>query len=455
MKKFIKVNLIILVILCLSCSYVFAEFNIEQENVVEENLQEENASLEQELYPESIETEDVPIEEEKDLDSLKLKKSEIESEIEESNQQIQFIQEELSQVVLEVAEITQQIYDKQLQIDTLLAQEKELLEYIERAEKELEKSNIRYEKQKKLLEKRLVSMYEMGETTYLDVLLNSKGLTEFLSNWYIIAEIAASDQELLETVEAEKKYNRKIKENLDMKKGVLSASREKIEKDSIALSNMTIIKDKKLRLLTEEELALQQMVEQYQAQVQEIETEIRLLAIANVSEEYVGGIMAWPVPGYTRITSQFGMRTHPITGIYKLHTGTDIGAPIGANFIAANDGIVTYAGYNAAYGNMVIVDHGGGVTTLYAHGSEILIEVGDIVFQGTPVLKVGDTGYSTGPHAHFEVRINGEYVEPLDYITSYNDNIEQTVEENGNNIVVEFEKNEEENIEKNGGKNEL
>lgn len=440
MKKLIKVNLIILILLCLSYSCVFGTSEEFQEECIEEG--------------QALESQE-EVQEEKDLDTLKIEKNQLETEIEESTSQIQFIQEELSSVVLEVAEITQQIYDKQLEIDTLKAEERQLVAYIEKAEKELEKSNTRYEKQKKLLEKRLVSMYEKGETTYLDVLLNSKGITEFLSNWYFIAEIAESDKELLETVEAEKKYNKKIRDNLEMKKNILTVSREKIEKDSIALSNMAIIKDRKMQLLTEEELALQQMVEVYQAQVKEIETEIRLLAIANVSEEYVGGVMAWPVPGYTRITSQFGMRTHPITGVFKLHTGTDIGAPIGAEFIAANDGIVTYAGYNAAYGNMIIVDHGGGVTTLYAHGSEILVSVGDAIFQGTPVLKVGSTGYSTGPHAHFEVRINGECVEPLDYITSYGSEIEtienkENVENNTQNeiveesIIVEFEKNTEE-----------
>ena len=454
MKKFTKINLIILIILCLLYSYVFINPVYAEEFGVEENLNLEVEIVEENiLLEESQETEKIENEEEKDLDSLKMEKSQIESEIEASNTQIGFIQEELSSVVVEVAEITQQICDKQLEIDTLIAEEKQLIEYIEKAEKELEKSNIRYEKQKKLLEKRLVSMYEKGETTYLEVLLNSKGLTEFLSNWYIISEIAESDKDLLENVEAEKKYNKKIKENLDMQKSVLTVSREKIEKESIALSNMMIIKDKKVKDLTSEELALQQMIEEYQSQVQQIETEIRKLAIANVSEEYVGGVMAWPVPGYTRITSQFGMRTHPITGVYKLHTGTDIGAPMGSSFVAANDGLVTYAGYNGAYGNMVIVDHGGGITTLYAHGSEILVSVGDAVFQGTPILKVGSTGYSTGPHAHFEVRINGEYVEPLDYITSYNDNANDTQteiaqeeisqQEVENKIVVEFESNEE------------
>ena len=96
----------------------------------------------------------------------------------------------------------------------------------------------------------------------------------------------------------------------------------------------------------------------------------------------------------------------------------DIGAPRGAIFIAANDGIVTKASFNTAYGNMVIIDHGGGVSTLYAHGDEILVEVGQTVKRGDPVLKVGSTGYATGPHAHFEVRLNGVVTDPMPYITN-------------------------------------
>ena len=142
------------------------------------------------------------------------------------------------------------------------------------------------------------------------------------------------------------------------------------------------------------------------------------LALQGIDTKYIGGVLAWPVPGYTRITSKYGMRTHPITGVYKLHTGVDISAPMGANFIAANDGIVTKAGMNSAYGNMVIIDHGGGISTLYAHGSEILVHVGQTVKKGVAVLKVGSTGYSTGPHAHFEVRINGVVTDPMPYITN-------------------------------------
>ena len=446
MKKIIKINLIILVIFCLSCNFALLEIMATSDEIIEEEQNQENNEEEKE---------------EKTLDDLQLEKSELENQINASNEQIQFIESDLSATVAEISEINQKIIDKKLEIETLEVQEKDLLSYIEKAEKELERSNTRYEKQKNLLEKRLVAMYEMGETSYLDLMLNSKNITDFLSNYYLITEITAADTELVQTANAEKKYNSKLKDALDTKKAILTASKETREKNSIALENMAVIKNSKLAQLTEEEAELQRMVEEYQNQIAEIETEIRILALASVGEEYVGGTMAWPVPGYTRITSPFGMRTHPITGVYKLHSGVDIGAPLGANFIAANDGLVTYAGWNAAYGNMVIVDHGGGITTLYAHGSEILVAVGDTILQGTPVLKVGSTGYSTGPHAHFEVRIAGEYVQPLDYITSYSsasdlsestetaeDNITKQIKEN-ENVTVELD-----NIEKTEEKNE-
>lgn len=436
MKKFIKINLIILVIFCLSCNYLIVPISAETS---EEYSDEENQVNEQENSneenKEEINQEEEP--KEKTLDDLQIEKSDLENVINESNTQIGFIQSDLSNLVIEISEINQKICDKQLEVETLQAQEKEILLYIEKAEKELDISNKRYEKQKELLEKRLIAMYEMGENSYLELLLNSKSVTEFFSNYYLISELSESDNELLETVEAERKYNKKLKESLETKREVLVASRETREKIAISLTNMSVIKNNKIQQLTEEELQLQQQIEEYQKQITEIEKEIRILAIANVSERYVGGTMAWPTPGYTRITSPFGMRTHPITGVFKLHTGVDIGAPYGANFIAANDGLVTYAGENRAYGKMVIIDHGGGITTLYAHGSEILVNVGDTVYQGTPVLKVGSTGYSTGPHAHFEVRVNGDYVQPLDYITSYstasNNEANKSKEDNKNN----------------------
>lgn len=433
MKKFIKINLIILVIFCLSCNYLLIPINAEtfnEENIINESQSEDK--IENNETENSEESEN----KEKTLDDLQLEKSELENMVDESNNQILIIENDLSSLVFEISEINQKICDKQLEVETLEAQEIEMISYIEKAEKELEISNTRYEKQKELLEKRLIAMYEIGQISYLEILLNSRSIIDFFSNYYLISEISKADEELLQTVEDEKIYNKKLKESLETKKAILTASRETREKNAILLTNMSVIKNNKMEQLSAEEIAIQQAIEEYQNQIAEIEKEIRVLAIANISEKYVGGTMAWPTPGYTRINSPFGMRTHPITGVYKLHTGVDIGAPYGSNFIAVNDGLVTYAGYNTAYGNMVIIDHGGGITTLYAHGSEILVNVGDTVYQGTPVLKVGSTGYSTGAHAHFEVRINGDYVQPLDYITSYSTggNVENNEQNNQNSI---------------------
>lgn len=415
-KKFIKINLISLIILVyVSMRFIsFAEENYEE---TEENSNDFEIGIiekSEDEFSENSEESELT-----EMDLLRLEKEETEQDIESFGNQIQIIQEEVSSTIAEMAELNQTIYEKEIEIEILKRQQTSLLELITENEAKLEESNKRYNAQKALLEKRLVAMYEIGDSSYLEFLLSSKSISSFLSNYYMVTEVISTDNELLDIVNQEKIYNDKMKDALDIQKATLQANQETIEKTSIALSNSLILKNKRVNILNEEEQGLAAAIEEYQNAINEIETEIRLLAIANISEEYVGGVMAWPVPGYYSITSQFGMRTHPITGIYKLHTGTDIGAPYGAQFIAANDGVVVKAAYNRAYGNMVIIDHGGGISTLYAHGSEILVQEGDTVFQGDPVLKVGSTGYSTGAHAHFEVRVNGEYLDPLEYITSY------------------------------------
>ena len=166
MKKFIKINLIILVIFCLSINLPL-KIVIATEEITNE---EENSTQEEEK-------------EEKTLDDLELEKAQLNDQIESSNSQIEFIEEDLTKTVAEIAEINQNILDKRIEINTLEAQEENLNTYIERAEIELEKSNEKYERQRSLLERRLVAMYEMGKTSYLDVLLSSNGIMEFLSNY--------------------------------------------------------------------------------------------------------------------------------------------------------------------------------------------------------------------------------------------------------------------------------
>ena len=202
MNKFIKINLIILVIFCLSCNYLIIPINAEtsDEDYVE--------YLDEESENQETENEGEPDDGEKTLDDLQIEKSQLENIINESNNQILIIENDLSSLVFEIAEINQRICDKQLEVETLEAQEVEMLAYIEKAERELEISNSRYEKQKELLEKRLIAMYEMGQNSYLEILLNSKSITDFFSNYYLISEISKDDEELLQTVDGDKKYNK-------------------------------------------------------------------------------------------------------------------------------------------------------------------------------------------------------------------------------------------------------
>ncbi len=342
MKKLINVHLSILVIFLLIATQVFAEEIIEKESRVNE---------------------------------LEEQKQELEAQTEGYHAKLEFINEELSTTIVEISELTQSICDKQTEIAEFTAKSEQLEEKIKTTETELSTITEDYESQKELLEKRLVAMYEMGDTSYLDLLLSSKGISDFLSNCYYISEIATTDAELLDTMGEQKEEIENLMAVLQQSEEELEIAKSNSEKASIAISNMVIIKNQRVQQLNEEEIVLQQQVEEYQSQIQQVESEIRLLSLASNDAEYVGGNFCWPVPGYTRVSSPFGMRTHPITGVYKLHTGTDISSPMGATFVAANDGMIVKAGFNTAYGNMVIVDHGGGISTLYAHGSEILVEV--------------------------------------------------------------------------------
>ncbi len=352
------------------------------------------------------------------VSNLRDQQANLQSQLEASNAQIEIIQSDVSELVTEIAELNDEIVSQQLEVELLQNQKKDLQSKIEETENNLNAAIEDYNKQKSQLEARLVASYKAGDTTYLDMLLQSSSLSEFISNYYMISKIVSSDQEMLVKIENQKQELEMSKLELKKQKKQLNETAEESENKAVALENMIVIKNNYISQLSSQEAEYANDIIEMQTEIKKVEAEILTAATLNIGYDYVGGEMAWPVPGHTRITSNYGMRTHPITGVYKLHTGVDISASIGDLFIAANDGVVAKAEYNTAYGNMVLINHGGGVSTLYAHGSEILVQVGQEVKRGDEVLKVGSTGYSTGPHAHFEVRVNGQCVNPLPYITT-------------------------------------
>lgn len=352
-------------------------------------------------------------------DSLRQEQENLQNQINEANENLENVQEDLSENLQQVQKLDEKIASSQSELDELNKKITELQTSIDDVSSKLKVAEESYNSQKELLDNRLIEIYEEGEIKYLDVLLSSKNMSEFLSTYFLVTELVEYDNQLLEDMEKQKHEIEISKEKLDNEQEELATIKANQTKTAKIVENTKTVRENFIAKLSEEEKTIQAQIDEYNRQFDEINAEILALAMNGIDTKYIGGEFAWPVPGYTRITSKYGMRTHPITGVYKLHSGTDIGAPMGANFVAANDGIVVKAGYNGAYGNMVIIDHGGGIQTLYAHGSQIMVNVGDTVKKGeTVVLKVGSTGYSTGAHAHFEVRINGVTTDPLPYITN-------------------------------------
>ncbi len=350
---------------------------------------------------------------------LQEQKEEVDKKLNETNEKLEYVKEELSSTMLKVQETEDKVLEYQKQVNELGVQIQELQTSIDEASKNLEIASQDYNAKSDMLAERLVAMYEAGDTSYLDVLLKSSSLTDFLSRYYAIEELTKYDSELIERVKNEKNNIEQTRQKLENEQAEIRIIKAKNEQATIVLNNMKTLQQSYMDKLSEGEKELQEKITEYKKEQEEIQAKI--LEATNVivpNIQYTGGEMLWPVAASgTVITSNFGMREHPIQGIVKQHTGLDIGgAETGTPIVAAADGIVTYAGWLGGYGNCVMISHGNGVVTLYGHGNKVLTTVGKEVKQGETIMELGSTGNSTGPHCHFEVRVNGSYTNPLNYV---------------------------------------
>lgn len=319
------------------------------------------------------------------IDDTKAELSQNEKEIKELNKDITALQGRISATQKDIAYLDSQIKVKQEQLKINKSQ-------INQASKDLNA--------------RLRQMYKAGTVSFVDIILSSGSISELISNMEMLSLIYQSDQDLLaslqqnyQTLETQTKQLQTLMNTLSVKKSSLAE-----DKESMA--------DKKAKVSAENK----KLEAQLNALNKEADRIIEEIRRKSGNGEYVGGELLWPTPGYYRVTSEFGYRIHPILGYKKMHTGIDIAAPYGARVVASNSGKVIGSYYNSGYGNVILIDHGGGIVTLYAHLSTRSVSEGATVTRGSTIGKVGSTGMSTGPHLHFEVRVNGNYKNPRSYL---------------------------------------
>ncbi len=305
-----------------------------------------------------------------------------------------------------------QINDLQSKIDELQVKIDEEEIRLEQLTKELEEAQKKVDTQNENLNDRLRNMYKTSSIGYVDVLLDSGSFSEFLTNLELVKIIYSKDQQVLKELKTAREEVEKKKTEVEELHASLEQAQSEVE------AQKATVEAKKKEVANDND-ETEKLLDELKGEADKLTAELKGQGSSGGS--YAGGEMLWPAPYCTYITSKYGYRTHPVTGVQNsFHTGIDIAKNgcHGTAIIAANSGTVSRVVWsNYGYGNYLMIDHGGGVQTLYAHCSNIYVSKGTYVSRGQTIAAVGTTGNSTGPHLHFEVRINGDYTNPYPYIT--------------------------------------
>ena len=343
--------------------------------------------------------------------------SQIRKQIEQKKSELNENQKKQSDLVDQMTSLEQQINSKESDIAKLDSAISEAESQLVVLEEELAEAEEKVNTQNENLNARLRNMYKNGSIGFVDVLLDSGSFSEFLTNLDLVEKVYASDQEVLKGLQDAYDEIDKKKTEVEAAKKELDASKALAEQEKSELEANKSEVEKKKAAIAADAKENQKMLNKLEADAAALTSTIKSQGSSSTTSKYTGGQMAWPAPSYTRISSYFAGRIDPITGKKSTHGGLDLASPYGTAIVAANPGKVIIAGYHYSYGNYVVIDHGGGVSTLYGHSSKLLVSKGQTVSRGQRIANIGSTGRSTGPHLHFEVRINGKRVDPLPYIT--------------------------------------
>ena len=366
------------------------------------------------------------------IDSLKGSKEDIQSEVEKLDKQLNEISGKVKELESRLSKKRQEIADTESALNKAKEQEK---------------------KQYRNMKKRIQFMYENGQTSYVEMLLSADSFTDFLNAVEYITQISQYDRKMLKEYQNMQVTIADTQKTLETDYASLQSLQAKVQEEKQAVAALESAKKGELNDVADDLTDAQTVAKAYEAEIQaqnEVIAQIQAAQKraaeqqaaqqqAQAAEENQGatdaagenqntaqnttpsgngqstGSMMWPCS--KRVTSDYGPRTSPTNGASSNHKGIDIGAAYGADIVAADGGTVLVATYSSSGGNYVIIDHGGGLCTVYMHASSLTVSAGQTVSKGQVIAKVGSTGISTGNHLHFGVTLNGVYVSPWGYVS--------------------------------------
>ena len=374
-----------------------------------------------------------------------------------TNSYIQQKEDQIAQIQREQEQLEQGITDSKAILNRLQGQQNDLADYVEQMDaalldiesniidlndrieiKEQEIEDVKIElaqaqqlaqEQYEAMKVRIKFMYEEGNSYYLELLFSANGFADMLNKADYIEAISEYDRQKLEEYILNEQLIAACQEELESQEALLQAEKDALLEEQTAKQELVAAAEVDIAQMQQGIDETQETIEQLNAElaaqtatIQALEAQIeaekkRLAELNKPAATYDGGAFIWPCPSSKNITSPFGTRKHPILGIERFHNGIDIGAKSGAPILAAYNGTVVSASYTSAMGNYIMIDHGDGLYTIYMHCSALYVSQGQYVSRGDTIAAVGSTGLSTGPHLHFTVRRNGEYVNPLDYVS--------------------------------------
>ena len=287
------------------------------------------------------------------------------------------------------------------------------LERLEENEEKLVVAERDYDRKSEALGRRVRDIYINGQISYVDVLFGAKDFSDFLTRMDLLKRVIKQDYDLVHEVLTQRDAMRALKEELEKDRAAQEPLEKKAREARLAMEEKIEAQQALIDQMKYDKETIDRKQDESRAASERITRMLQHSGLRNLPVQG-SGAMIWPLAG--SITSDFGWRTHPITGAQRFHSGIDIGGDYGDTIHAAGAGIVSYAGWISGYGYAVIIDHGGGISTLYGHNQALLVSEGQSVSQGQAIAECGSTGNSTGPHCHFEVRVDGEPVDPMGYL---------------------------------------